>query len=91
MKMVDENSPEKVSMQVRNLVLEEIRKGVYLPQQRIPSERVLSESYGASRSSVREAIAQLISEGVLLRAGARGTFVSERPGGRGPAGGGYPP
>src|SRR4051812_33202542 len=74
---VDSTSPVPVRMQLRSILLKAVAEGVYKPNQRIPSERDLSEQYQASRASVREAIAELISEGVLFRSGGRGTFVSE--------------
>jgi DNA-binding LacI/PurR family transcriptional regulator len=77
MKTVDSNSPVPVRSQLRAILMEEIRTGVFAPNQRISSERDLAERYGASRASIREAIMELISSGVLFRAGGRGTFVSE--------------
>jgi DNA-binding LacI/PurR family transcriptional regulator len=77
-KIVDPSSPDAVRVQLRAILLDEIRQGVYKPNKRIPSERELSERYKASRASIREAIAELISEGVLFRAGGRGTFVSDQ-------------
>jgi len=77
MKTVDSNSPVPVRLQLRTILTEEIRTGTFPPNQRIPSERDLAERYGASRASIREAIMELISSGVLFRAGGRGTFVSE--------------
>ena len=42
----------------------------------IPAERTLMATYGVSRSTVREAIRQLVEEGVLYRIQGKGTFVS---------------
>src|SRR5699024_4716938 len=75
---IDANSPVPVRRQLRAILVAEIDDGVYLPNLRIPSERDLAERYAASRASVREVIAELISEGLLFRSGGRGTFVSER-------------
>ncbi|MBN2191010.1 MAG: GntR family transcriptional regulator [Candidatus Aureabacteria bacterium] len=52
-------------------------EGRYKPTEMIPSERVLVEKYKISRSTVRKALAQLISEGWLYSAPGTGTFVSE--------------
>src|SRR5581483_11164901 len=76
-RVVDSESPTPVRVQLRSILLEEIESGVYPPNQRIPSERDLAERHGASRASIRETIAELISSGVLFRAGGRGTFVAE--------------
>ena len=76
-KSLELNGPVTIRLQVRSILQEEIEAGVYLPNQRIPSERALAERYRISRASVREAIAEMISSGVLYRAGGRGTFVAE--------------
>jgi GntR family transcriptional regulator len=42
----------------------------------IPSERDLGENFGISRMTVRQALNQLVQEGILNREKGRGTFVS---------------
>ena len=42
----------------------------------VPSERSLTEKFGVSRMTVRQAIDALVTEGVLERAQGRGTFVA---------------
>ena len=42
----------------------------------IPSERALSERFGVSRMTVRQAIESLVTDGVLQRERGRGTFVA---------------
>jgi len=44
----------------------------------LPGERQLCVEHGISRITVREAIGQLVSEGVLVRVRGKGTFVAER-------------
>ena len=44
----------------------------------LPGERQLCIEHGVSRITVREAIGQLVSEGVLVRVRGKGTFVAER-------------
>ncbi len=76
---IDANSPIPIPQQLRNLLLEEIRLGVHKPGERLPSERALAERCGISRTSVRETIRELLTEGVLFRTAGRGTFVSQAP------------
>ncbi|NQX27508.1 GntR family transcriptional regulator [Microbacteriaceae bacterium VKM Ac-2854] len=44
----------------------------------VPSERALMAAYGVSRVTVREAIGQLVNDGVLVRVHGKGTFVANR-------------
>ena len=53
------------------LVAQELRVG-----DAIPSERHLSQQFGLSRMTVRQAVDTLVTEGVLVREQGRGTFVA---------------
>ncbi|MGW4115409.1 GntR family transcriptional regulator [Actinosynnema sp. NPDC004786] len=48
------------------------------PGSPIPSERDLAQRYGVSRITVRAAVGQLVTEGLLTRAKGRGTFTARR-------------
>lgn len=52
-----------------------IRGGAYGHGQRLPAERDLATHYGASRTTVREALGQLETEGLVTRKVGSGTFV----------------
>ncbi|MBV8085873.1 MAG: GntR family transcriptional regulator [Chloroflexi bacterium] len=56
---------------------EQIRAGVWGPDQQIPSERELCERYGVSRSMVRQALQQAELQGLLVRVPGKGTFVAQ--------------
>lgn len=73
--MIDVNSPVSIRQQLRDLLVRQINAGEYRPGRRFPSERVLAKKFGVSRTSVRETIAQLLSDGTLMRSAGRGTFV----------------
>jgi DNA-binding FadR family transcriptional regulator len=60
---------------------EAIEGGAYSHGQRLPAERALAAHYDASRSTVREALAQLEADGLVVRKVGSGTFV-HRPTGR---------
>ncbi len=63
--------------QVKQKILEKIESGNYKPDERIPSERELCDTYSVSRTTIRKAIDELESEGFLNRQSGRGTFVAK--------------
>ncbi|AEB06526.1 transcriptional regulator, GntR family [Coriobacterium glomerans PW2] len=50
----------------------------YRPGDLIPSERLLAERYGLSRTTVRLALQDLERQGLVIRQHGRGTFVADR-------------
>jgi LacI family transcriptional regulator len=76
---ISQDSPLPVRVQLRNILLQEIRDKKVEGQRRFPSERELAERFSVSRASVRETISELISSGVLYRTAGRGTFVADEP------------
>jgi len=60
-----------VSEQVRNQLMDSIRAGHFEPGSRMPAERQLCEEFGVARTTVREAIQQLVSLGVVERRNSR--------------------
>lgn len=74
---VDKKSPIPVYYQLKNIILKKIQNGEYAEGSLIPSERDLGESLRISRMTVRQALNQLVAEGVLFREKGKGTFVSK--------------
>jgi GntR family transcriptional regulator, transcriptional repressor for pyruvate dehydrogenase complex len=68
--------PKRISCQVFEQVRELIYKGVFKPEQQIPTERDLAASMEVSRTSVRNAIEKLVKLGLLRQIQGQGTFVS---------------
>ncbi|MCE5200464.1 MAG: GntR family transcriptional regulator [Armatimonadota bacterium] len=60
---------------VRNLVVDYINDKGLEPGDKIPSERVLSEHLGISRTTIAKAMASFIDEGILVRRERSGTYV----------------
>ena len=75
---IEAESPISVRNQLLAILTKQIDDGTYSPGQRFPSERVLAEKFSISRASVRETVAQMIAQGVLVRANGRGTFVTDK-------------
>jgi len=56
-------------------ILSRIKSGEYVENETIPTEMELSDTYGVSRPTVRQAIQSLVNEGYLERRKKRGTIV----------------
>ncbi len=63
--------------QIQQNILELIQSNVLRAGDVLPSERELSEAFGVSRMTVRQAITELSTQGVLKRLHGIGTFVTE--------------
>lgn len=62
--------------QLASILRQKIDEGEWAPRSAIPSERQLEGLYHLSRTTIREAIDQLVQQGYLYREHGRGTFVS---------------
>ena len=71
--MQKENLSQRTAETLRAQILEEKR---YQYGEKLPNENELSETLGISRTTLREAIRILISEGLLVVKRGRGTFVA---------------
>ena len=77
MRTIYRNSPVPRYHQLKEILRERIRSGEWKPGDLIPSERELSETYEISRMTARQAITDLVNEGVFYREQGRGTFVTQ--------------
>ena len=68
---------EKLSRAVVHQIEGLILRGILRPGERLPSERELSERFGVSRPSLREAIADLQESGLLVARANAGIFVAD--------------
>ncbi len=75
---IDRASVLPLYHQIKERIRERIAKGEYGPDERIPSENELANHYQVSRNTAKQAIADLVSEGILFREQGRGTFVSPK-------------
>ncbi len=74
--MFNRRHPLPLYYQLKELIREQIDNGELKPEDRIPSERELSERYEISRMTARQAITELVNEGLLFREQGKGTFVA---------------
>ncbi|GGM31130.1 MULTISPECIES: GntR family transcriptional regulator [Micromonospora] len=73
--MIDPSSDRAVFRQLADLLRDRITSGDIAPGASLPSELRLAQEHGLSRTSVRQAIAILRSEGLVIVEPPRGTFV----------------
>lgn len=74
--MLDPGSPLPLYQQLKVALRRSLAAGVWAPDQAIPTERKLTEQYGVSRITVRQALADLVADGLLYRRHGKGTFVA---------------
>jgi GntR family transcriptional regulator len=76
MNNVSKPAPVPLYYQIMSRLLEMIDTGQLKAGDRVPSERELTEQYGVSRMTVRQALRELEAQGYLERVQGKGTFVS---------------
>lgn len=70
---------KKISRKVNELkekLGSEIIGGAYQPMTRLPSERMMCDLYDVSRTTVRQALKELATDGILRPSGRRGVVVA---------------
>lgn len=73
---IDKDTPIPLYYQIKKIILEEIEKGAVKPGEAIPTEMEFCELYGISRTTIRQAVSELVAEGRLYRKKSKGTFVA---------------
>jgi GntR family transcriptional regulator len=64
--------------QVAGILRQRIEEGVYPPDGRLQSEDEFAAEFDVSRATVRQAIGELVMEGLVVRRQGRGTFVTSQ-------------
>ena len=64
--------------QVRDALLDEIKKGVYEQSLKLPSENELIERFGIARETARKAISDLVRKGLVKRRKGAGSFITKQ-------------
>lgn len=73
---LDRDAPLPLYAQLREALLRELRAGGLAPGDRLPTESELRQRYRVSRATIRQALAELETEGVIRRVQGVGTFVA---------------
>ena len=69
------NLAEQIALKLRQT----LASGELAPGDKLPTEKELSQTHGVSRAVVREAIAALRSEGLIIARQGSGAYVAEQP------------
>lgn len=71
-----ESTKKKSLLSIQNLLLHEMRKGVYKYADMLPPENVLAERLSISRTQLRDSLSQLEREGFITRRHGVGTIIN---------------
>lgn len=77
MPTLERSNPLPLYYQLKEVLKQQIQAGHLSPHTAIPSEPELVAQYHVSRATVRQALTELVHEGLLYRQHGRGTFVCE--------------
>ena len=73
---IDHSIPIPIYYQLKILLMKQIEIGELRPGDQVPTETELCERYDISRTPVRQALLELVRDGMLTRRAGRGTFVA---------------
>ncbi len=76
--MLNHQEPTPLYVQLKQDLFKQMDTGRLKPGQPIPSERSLCAKYRISRTTVRQALSEMINAGLLSRKQGKGTFVIDK-------------
>ncbi len=74
---IDFDSHVPYYAQLLDLLRADLRYGVWKPGDQLPGEHSLCDTYGVSRTVVRQALGEMESDGLITRRKGKGAFVTE--------------
>ncbi len=74
--VIDRTSPLPYYHQLKQILLSDLREKDLAAGDRLPGDHELCATFDVSRTVVRQALAELETEGVIVRVKGRGTFVA---------------
>src|SRR5258708_13394055 len=77
MPTLERSNPLPLYYELKKVPKQQLRAGHLAPHPAIPSEPELVTRYHVSRATVRQALTELVHEGLLYRQHGKGTFVCE--------------
>lgn len=73
---IDRSGPYPLYFQLKQALLHVIDSQGLRPGDRLPTEAEIEDRFGVSRTTIRQALSELVLEGVVERVQGKGTFVS---------------
>lgn len=77
--VIDKNSPVPLHHQLELFLRQGIENGLFPPQEMLPTEQEIQAYFGLSRTPIRQALAKLSADGLVLRRRSLGTIVLPKP------------
>lgn len=77
--VIDKDSPIPLHHQLEVFLRQGIESGLFPANETLPTEHEIQEYFDLSRTPIRQALAKLSSEGLVVRRRSRGTIVLPRP------------
>jgi GntR family transcriptional regulator len=77
MLFLDRRSHVPLYLQIAQRIIAQVNSGQLSPRSQLPSERELAENFAVSRPTARQAIEELVEQGIVYRLQGRGTFVAQ--------------
>lgn len=74
---LDKSALVPLYFQIKNIIKDMLNNGYLTPGDMIPAEYELCSAFSISRTTVRQALSELVEEGIFYRVKGRGTFVSQ--------------
>lgn len=74
---INKETPIPLYFQLKSIILKYIHEGKLNPGDAIPTEMELAQIFDISRTTIRQAITELVMEGYLTRIKSKGTFVQK--------------
>ena len=73
---IDKGNNIPLYLQLLSIFMENIRKGIWEPGEKLPSEKELSHTYGVSLITVRKTLEELNKKNLIYKIQGKGSFVS---------------
>ena len=74
--IIDQMPSQPLYKQIKDQIVESLVKSEWRPGEMIPSEKQLAARFGVGISTIRAAIGELVTSGVLVRTQGKGTYVA---------------